>query len=282
VRPWCALATIEARGSVRARSGGHVANRPLILLSNDDGVHAEGVRALREALLQVGDVFVVAPEHEQSATSHRITLSAPLRHRELGQGIHAVDGTPADCIYIALNLKGLLPRRPDIVVSGINHGFNLGMDVVYSGTVAAAREGALRGIRAMAVSADHRASMASVASHVAPLVQHALRLEMPSGPTMLLNVNYPVGAPCGVRTTRLGKRDYEDTVEARTDPRGRSYYWIGGAVSAHDAVDGADTTAVDTGFVSITPLSLELTQPAHFPTIAPLASDARSTKKEPT
>jgi 5'-nucleotidase len=254
----------------------------LILLSNDDGVHAEGVRALREALLTIADVLVVAPEHEQSATSHRITLSAPLRHRDLGQGIHAVDGTPADCIYIALNLQGLLPRRPDMVVSGINHGFNLGMDVVYSGTVAAAREGALRGIRAMAVSADHRANMARVAAHCAQLVERSLRLEASSSSTLLLNVNYPEGEPRGVLTTRLGKRDYEDTVEARTDPRGRSYYWIGGAVSAHDSVDGADTTSVDNGFVSVTPLSLELTQAAHFPAIAPLASaPVERTKDKP-
>lgn len=241
--------------------------RPLILLSNDDGVHAEGVRALRAALMTFADVFTVAPEHEQSATSHRITLSAPLRHRDLGEQLHAVDGTPADCIYIALNLAGLLPRRPDLVVSGINHGFNLGMDVIYSGTVAAAREGALRGIRALAISADPRAHMASVAEHARGLVTRALASDLPAlsaSPPLLLNVNYPKDAPRGLLVTRLGRRDYEDTVEARTDPRGRSYYWIGGPVSAHDTVDGADTTAVDSGFVSITPLSLEMTQPAHF------------------
>jgi 5'-nucleotidase len=241
-----------------------VAERPLILLSNDDGVHAEGVRSLRRALLAVADVFVVAPEHEQSASSHRITLSAPLRHRELGDGIHAVDGTPADCIYIALNLRGLLPRRPDLVVSGINHGFNLGGDVIYSGTVAAAREGALRGIRSLAVSADARADMVKVAAHCAPLVVQALQLDVQQGPTLFLNVNYPAVEPRGARATRLGRRDYADIVEARTDPRGRSYYWIGGPVSPHDNVDGSDTTAVDNGYVSVTPLSLEMTQPAHM------------------
>ncbi|HEX6243473.1 MAG TPA: 5'/3'-nucleotidase SurE [Polyangiales bacterium] len=241
--------------------------RPLILLSNDDGVHAEGVRALRAALMTFADVFTVAPEHEQSATSHRITLHAPLRHRDLGDQMHAVDGSPADCIYVALNLKGLLPRRPDLVVSGINHGFNLGMDVIYSGTVAAAREGALRGITALAISADPRAQMARVADHACQLVTRTLSTqlaELRSSPTLLLNVNYPKDAPRGVLATRLGRRDYEDTVEARTDPRGRSYYWIGGPVSAHDSVDGVDTAAVDNGFVSITPLSLEMTQPAHI------------------
>jgi 5'-nucleotidase len=246
------------------RKAWSVGARPLILVSNDDGVHAEGVRALRRALLELADVVVVSPEHEQSATSHRITLSAPLRHRSLGEDIHAVDGTPADCIYIALNLKGLLPRRPDLVVSGINHGFNLGMDVIYSGTVAAAREGALRGIRSLAVSAHPRVDMAQVASHCTQLVARALKVEAPQGPTLLLNVNYPADAPRGVLATRLGNRDYEDTVEIRTDPRGRTYYWIGGPVSTHDNVDGADTTAVDNGYVSVTPLSLEMTQPAHF------------------
>lgn len=241
--------------------------RPLILLSNDDGVQAEGLRALRKALLRIADVFTVAPEYEQSATSHRITLSAPLRHRDLGDQLHAVDGTPADCIYIALNLAGLLPRRPDVVVSGINHGFNLGSDVVYSGTVAAAREAALRGLRALAVSAEPGADMALVADHVTALVSRALERELPKldvSPAMLLNINYPKAPPKGVQATRLGRRDYEDTVEARTDPRGRSYYWIGGPVGAHEQVDGADTTAIDNGYVSVTPLSLEMTQPSHF------------------
>jgi 5'-nucleotidase len=241
-----------------------VATRPLILLSNDDGVQAEGLRALRRALLDVADVFTVAPEHEQSATSHRITLSAPLRHRVLSDDVHAVDGTPADCIYIALNLKGLLPRRPDLLVSGINHGFNLGMDVIYSGTVAAAREGALRGIRALALSADPHANFENVASHARLLVERALKLQVPGSATVLLNVNYPATTLRGVLATRLGRREYEDTVEARTDPRGRSYYWIGGPVSTHESIDGADTTAVDNGYVSITPLSMEMTQPAHF------------------
>src|SRR5262245_27062133 len=111
-----------------------MSQRPLILLSNDDGVHAEGIRALRTALAPLADVVVVAPEHEQSATSHRITLAGPLRHTVVAEGVHAIDGSPADCVYVALTLQGLLPRRPDLVVSGINHGLNLGQDVVYSGT----------------------------------------------------------------------------------------------------------------------------------------------------
>jgi 5'-nucleotidase len=235
--------------------------RPLILLSNDDGIHAAGLRALARALADFAELYVVAPEHEQSASSHRITLSGPLRHRDLGGNMHSVDGTPADCIYVALNLRGLLPRRPDVVVSGINHGPNLGVDVIYSGTVAAAREGALRGLRAMALSAERGADFHAVASHAAGLVKRLLTLDMPLGAPVLLNVNYPAREPRGVVATRLGRREYEDVVEVRTDPRGRSYYWIGGPVTAHDGARGADTTAVDEGYVSVTPLALEMTNP---------------------
>jgi 5'-nucleotidase len=237
--------------------------RPLILLSNDDGVHAEGLHKLRAALAEWAEVLVVAPSSEQSACSHRITLAQPLRHRDLGHGVHSVDGTPADCIYVALNLEGLLMRRPALVVSGINHGLNLGMDVVYSGTVAAAREGALRGIPALAISAEHGADLGLVARESVPLVQRMLSSERPPGLAPLLNVNFPREAPRGVRATRLGRRDYEDKIEVRDDPRGRSYYWIGGPAVVHDGAEGADTTAVDEGYASVTPLSLEMTQLAH-------------------
>lgn len=240
-----------------------MAVRPLILLSNDDGVHAEGIHKLRLALQQIAEVFVVAPSEEQSATSHRITLAAPLRHRDLGQGIHCVDGTPADCVYVALHLGGLLPRRPTLVVSGINHGLNLGMDVVYSGTVAAAREGALRGIPSVAISADLGADLSRVAEQCVPLVERLLRVEGPVGAPPFLNVNFPAVPPRGVLATSLGRRVYEDRVEVRADPRGRSYYWIGGPATSHDGTPGADTTAIDAGYVSVTPLSLELTHTAH-------------------
>jgi 5'-nucleotidase len=241
-----------------------VSERPLILLSNDDGVHAEGIRALRLALSQWADVFVVAPEREQSASSHRISLAGPVRHVEIAPRIHTIDGTPADCVYIALNLAGLLPRRPDLVVSGINHGLNLASDVVYSGTVAAAREAALRGVNAVAVSAEHGAHMEDVAAHVLPLLKRSLECELGTGQPLLLNVNYPSGRPKGVLATRLGRRDYEDRVETRTDPRGRSYYWIGGPVSNHDDTEGVDTCALTLGYASVTPLSLEMTYPPHL------------------
>lgn len=238
--------------------------RPLLLLSNDDGIHADGLRALALALEPLGELFVVAPEREQSASSHRITLTRPLRHIDLGANRHAVDGTPADCIYVALNLKGLLPRRPDVVISGINHGPNLGADVIYSGTVAAAREAALRGLRAMAISAERGADFRQVAEHAVGLVERLLALETPLGAPVLLNVNYPTQPPRGVLATRLGRREYQDVLEVRTDPRGRSYYWIGGPVTAHDGAEGADTTAIDLGYASVTPLTMEMTNPMQL------------------
>src|SRR5690606_17768279 len=140
-----------------------MAERPLILLSNDDGVAARGLRTLREALLAIGDVVTVAPATEQSANSHSLTLSRPLRHREVEEGVHSIDGTPADCIYVALYRERFLPRWPDLVVSGINHGYNLGTDVFYSGTVAAAREGALRGIPSIAFSLGPKGSFEEAA-----------------------------------------------------------------------------------------------------------------------
>jgi 5'-nucleotidase len=248
-----------------------VETRPLIVLSNDDGVHAEGIHALRRALAPIARVIVMAPEREQSASSHRITLSRPLRHRMIAEDVHAVDGTPADCVYIALNLPGLLPRRPDLVLSGINHGFNLGMDVVYSGTVAAAREAALRGYVAMAISAEPGADMPRAARDTVPLVERALVLRKQRQAGLLLNVNHPREASRGVRPTRLGRRDYHDVVEVRTDPRGRDYYWIGGPVSSHEDSEGVDTATIDRGYISVTPLSLELTGASDMHAAASIA-----------
>jgi len=248
-----------------------VAERPLILLSNDDGHTAEALLSLRAVLRDWAEVVVVAPEREQSASSHRITLGTPLRHREVEPGLHAVDGSPADCVYIALGLPNLLPRRPDLVVSGINHGYNLGMDVVYSGTVAAAREAALRGCPAVAVSAAYEGDMPRVAAHVSGLIKRVLEQTLPPGQPPLLSINYPRDAPRGVRATRLGRREYVDSVVERKDPRGRSYYWIGGPVSEHDATEGVDMSAVDEGYVAVTPLSLEATRPEHLGIAAAVA-----------
>jgi 5'-nucleotidase len=231
--------------------------RPLILLSNDDGFRADGLRILRDALGRVADVVVCAPESEQSATSHALTLSRPLRLRDHGGGMLSIDGTPADCVYVALHSgTRVLCRPPDLVVSGLNHGLNLGTDVFYSGTVAAAREGALRGFPALAVSAAGDTDFPAAAALV---VQIALALvaEAPKGP-LLLNVNFPGGSRWPVRATRLGTRVYVDTVEFRRDPRGGEYLWLGGPGAEHRPLEGSDTDAFDSGAVGITPLVLDL------------------------
>lgn len=238
--------------------------RPLILVSNDDGVRAKGCRALRQAMEVVGDVYTVAPEREQSANSHSLTLHRPLRHREIDERVHAVDGTPADCVYVGLYHTGLLPRRPDLVVSGINSGPNLGSDTHYSGTVAAAREGALRGIPSMAFSIFLGGDLGHAAEMSAQMAKRLLEAEHPAGPPALLNVNFPIGVPRGVRATRLGKRLYADEVVVREDPRGREYIWIGGPGAEHDHVDGSDTEAIDEGYVSVTPLMIEVTHADHL------------------
>jgi 5'-nucleotidase len=253
--------------------------RPLILLSNDDGYRARGLRTLAAALADFGDVVVCAPESEQSTTSHSLTLTRPLRLREVEKGVFAVDGTPADCVYVALNGgTRVLPRMPDVVVSGLNHGLNLATDVFYSGTVAAAREGALRGIPAMATSADGRANMERAAQTCARLVRSLFELAPVSPaaryaagsiavgppfrrklPAPLINVNVPPGEEWAVASTRLGLRLYEDLVEFRTDPRGREYLWIGGGGVRHEELTGSDTEAYDRGMVSVTSLLLDLT-----------------------
>jgi 5'-nucleotidase len=249
--------------------------RPLILLSNDDGFRARGLRTLASALGELGDVVVCAPESEQSTTSHSLTLTRPLRLRQVENGIFAVDGTPADCVYVALNGgTRVLPRMPDVVVSGLNHGLNLATDVFYSGTVAAAREGALRGIPAVATSADPRANMERAAALCAKLVRSLVELAPVSPaahgadghtpfrrklPAPLINVNVPPGEDWPVAATRLGLRLYEDLVEFRTDPRGREYLWIGGGGVRHEVLSGSDTDAHDRGTVSVSALLLDLT-----------------------
>ncbi len=236
--------------------------RPLLLLANDDGHQARGLRTLAAALRAFADVVVCAPESEQSATSHSLSLHRPLRLRGVEPGVFALDGTPADCVYVALHSgTRVLPRRPDAVVSGLNHGLNLGADVFYSGTVAAAREGALRGIPAIACSADLRADTERAAALCAEIVRATLATggADAGGSALLLSVNVPPGVAWRVVPTCLGSRLYEETVEFRRDPRGREYLWIGGAVVTHGASASSDTEAFDRGEVSVTPLLLDLT-----------------------
>lgn len=232
--------------------------RPLILLSNDDGYQSLGISLMRAALAKSTDVVVCAPDSEQSAASHALSLHRPLRLWQKTPGVWSVDGTPADCVYVGLNGGGrVLSRRPDLVVSGINHGLNLGDDVFYSGTVAAAREGALKGVPSIAFSAAYDADLEAVAVAAARVAFHLLQ-QRPKRP-VLFNVNFPKGKNWSFRATRLGARVYQDGVDYRKDPRGREYLWIGtsGPIT-HRAVAGSDTEAFDQGVVGITPLVLDL------------------------
>ncbi len=244
--------------------------KPLILVTNDDGVSAAGIVAVAEALAALGEVVVAAPDRERSAASHSISLDRPLRVDELGKGVYAIDGTPADCVYLAL--LHFLPRKPDLCVSGINSGYNLGSDVFYSGTVAGALEAALRGVPAMAVSLErHRPFDYTQAAAFTAAVAHEVLARgeeaIPAG--TLLNVNIPKGSPRGFEVTRLGRRVYRDQVVVREDLRGRSYYWIGGPEEAGTDLPGSDQGAVREGLASITPLGLDLT---HGPLMEAVAS----------
>jgi len=252
--------------------------RPLVLLSNDDGHASAGIRAMHDALASHADVVVLAPETEQSASSHALSLHRPLRLRAAGPGVFALDGTPADCVYVALHAGArVLPRRPDLVVSGINHGMNLGQDAFYSGTVAAAREGALRGIPAVATSAHGSADLAAAADLSARVALALLASRPARG--LLLNVNVPGRWTGEVRATRLGARIYEEVVDFRIDPRGREYLWLGGPGVRHERDPGTDTDAYDDGAVSITPLGLDLTSVAEHALALSLA--AAASPKEP-
>lgn len=229
-----------------------------ILLTNDDGIFAEGLRVLARALARVARVVVVAPDREQSATSHSLTLSRPLRLVELEPGWFSVDGTPTDCVNLAV-LWLLRERQPDLVVSGINYGLNVGDDVTYSGTVSATFEASLLGIPSVALSQEVAAGMSleRSAEIAAPWIADLLeRKDLPRD--FILNLNFPAARPRGARVTRLGKRVYRQSVIEKEDPRGRKYYWIAGTPE-WQSDPGTDHEAIQEGFVSMTPLHLDLT-----------------------
>jgi 5'-nucleotidase len=236
---------------------------PSILISNDDGYRSPGLRALADAMAELGEVWVVAPEQEQSATSRAISIHRPLRIRELGERWFAVDGTPTDCSYLGVHHL-MRERRPALMVSGINHGANLADDVTYSGTVAAAMEASLIGVPAIAFSLATRGpfDFAPAARFARSLAESALAQPLPPG--ILLNVNVPGGGdPRGYKVTRLGKHSYGTEVVEQTDPRGRKYYWIGGNEYQHEDIPGSDCNAVyEERLVSVTPLHLDLTDDA--------------------
>lgn len=244
--------------------------KPAILVTNDDGIHSEGLESLAAALAAVGEVTVVAPDRERSAVSHALTLHRPLRINRLREGWYAVEGTPTDCVYLATRslLKG---RRPALVASGINKGSNLGDDIHYSGTVSAAFEGTVLGIPSIAVSVIGRGPyhFETAAAFVARLAQRVLDEKLP-GDT-LLNVNVPNVPPSeiqGVAITKMGKRHYGDAVIENVDPRGRKYYWIGGTELDAEDIPGSDCNAVLEKMISLTPLHLDLT---NFPAMERLA-----------
>jgi 5'-nucleotidase len=233
-----------------------------ILLSNDDGYQAPGLIALYEAIKDLGDVEVVAPEHNNSAKSNALTLYAPLSVRQANNGFRYINGTPADCVHVALT--GLLAYRPDLVVSGINNGANMGDDTIYSGTVGAAMEGYLFGIPSIAFSQTQKgwAHLESAARKARELVQHLIGEGTTERSPWLLNVNIPNLAYeelKSFRVCRLGRRHAAEKVIAQTSPHGETMYWIGGAGPAKDGAEGTDFHATAQGHVSITPLKVDLT-----------------------
>ncbi len=237
----------------------------ILLCTNDDGILAHGLDTLAKAAATLGEVTVVAPDREQSATSHSLTLHHPVRAVPRGERRFQVDGTPTDCVMLAV--EALMPVRPDFVLSGVNHGHNMGEDVMYSGTVAAATEGVMLGIPSIAISfagGELKAEPDVIADQVGvlgSLLKHLTSLASIPRDT-LLNVNMPPlrGAEIkGVRLTRLGRRVYSDSLMRMKDPRGRDIYWIGGGSASWSGPEDSDFRAVRDGYISVTPLTLDLT-----------------------
>ena len=243
----------------------------LLLCSNDDGILARGLHVLEQAARTLGDVFVVAPDREQSATSHSLTLHHPLRPVQLGERRWQVDGTPTDCVMLAIG--ALMPTPPDFVLSGINHGPNMGEDVLYSGTVAAAMEGLALGVPSIAISFAGRnmigADSGLLDQHVdslSALLKHLTSLKAFPRNT-LFNVNIPAIPPAevkGVKLTRLGRRVFNDSIAKMKDPWGRPIFWIGGGSVTWGTDEGTDIVAVRDGYISVTPLHLDVTHQARL------------------
>jgi 5'-nucleotidase len=232
-----------------------------ILLSNDDGYLAEGLITLAEGLKEMAKISVIAPDKNRSAASNSLTIEMPLRAETMANGFIKVDGTPTDCVHLAIT--GLLDKEPDMVIAGINHGANLGDDVLYSGTVAAATEGRFLGLPAMAISMDSNdPQYISTGVKVAQIILQRI-LDKPLTKDILLNINVP-DLPWtelkGFQTTRLGQRHKAESVIKSEDPRGRTIYWVGPPGKEQDAGAGTDFYAISQGFVSITPLQLDLTR----------------------
>jgi 5'-nucleotidase len=251
-----------------------MSDRPCILVTNDDGYDAPGIASLIEAVEPLGNVIVVAPDREQSGAAHALTLDRPLRVFDVAPGRYRVNGTPTDCVHLAIHrLTG--GRLPNLVVSGINRGLNIGDDVTYSGTVAGALEGTLLHVPSLAFSSatdDHgQVDYAPAATFARRLATHVLTHGLPEG--VLLNVNFPASSPRGVRITRQGTRSYRATAEERLDPSGRPYYWIAGVDMTPGGEKDGDHLAILDGYTSVTPLHANLTHEGSLATLGEWAEE---------
>jgi len=238
-------------------------SEPLILVTNDDGVYAPGIRALFDAVRSLGRAVIVAPEQDRSAVSHSLTMNRPLRVRELEAEVYTLDGTPTDCVTIGMNK--VLPQRPDLIVSGINPGVNLGDDISYSGTVSAAIEGTMYDVPSLAFSlaGDAPFDFSTAAGVAWKLASMALSFGLPEN--TLLNINVPDRSAAeirGIRFTRQGRRVYKNAIQETFDPWQRKHYWIGGGTVHWSGGDNTDEQALRKGFISVTPIQLDLTNHA--------------------
>ncbi len=241
-------------------------NRPIILVTNDDGIHSPGLQALAEAVSDLGDLWVLAPDRERSGVSHSFTINHPIRAKKIAPQTIIIDGTPADCVMFAM--RGFLEKQPDIVLSGINCGPNLGEDTIYSGTVAAAREAFLCGAWGIGFSVEHYAARGAdtfdftATARAARLITKAIiDRGLPEGSFLNINVPHiPWEELQGIAITRLGQRVYHDVIARRVDPQGNEYYWIGGDPPTWVPAEGTDFHAIGENKISITPLGKDFTQ----------------------
>ncbi|MGO9952430.1 MAG: 5'/3'-nucleotidase SurE [Dissulfurispiraceae bacterium] len=234
--------------------------KPLILITNDDGVHAQGLTALFIAMSEIGDAYVVAPDRERSAVSHALTLHRPLKVEELREHIYSVNGTPTDCVALAVHK--ILPRKPDLVASGINRGANLGDDVTYSGTVSAAMEGTILGVPSFAISlaGDRPFLYDSAVPFAIEVARYILDKQLPYDTFLNVNVpNLPKGSLKGVTITKQGKRIYDNAIQDIYSPWGEKHYWIGGGKPYWEHGEDMDMQSVMDGYVSVTPVHMDMT-----------------------
>jgi 5'-nucleotidase len=239
-----------------------------ILITNDDGIHSEGLWILKKYLSDIGEVFIVAPDRERSATGHAITLHRPLRMHRLKNNAYAVDGTPTDCVILAYNLL-FKDEKPDLVISGINKGGNLGDDITYSGTVCAAIEGAMLGIPSFAISIVANKNFNFKPAAIFASILSLKLLKQMKDTNIVLNVNIPYVKRLedirGIKIARQGKRKYEELIVQNVDPRGKRYYWIGGNLEPIKNQKNTDISAISAGYISITPVSLDMTDYKKIP-----------------